>query len=553
MFRRVLSSRLSSRCRIGHETLYRNYATLNTGVIPFRDTQTTIHINNIPKITKRYKTDPGTNTQLEELKTSLNKTLTSKTNWSISDLLAVWTTATLFTLILVGPSVIREMKKSNDQYDLVDYSEDVSILTKQVLDYVHELHEEGEDKNVLVDGAADIVSKVLQTEVVQLSIQGLVVRALQSPEVRESSISLVRHLFKELIEDPDTLTQIIKVLHTAIQDPTIKQSLLNLIVELTHDESIKQSLQQLLVRLGKDPEVIYATQSLLTTSAHKTLQDPEVLDHSMEFAANIVGDDVVQRTSGEALRNAIRFSVTPDVHTLLTSAGIFLVVTSIYVFNTSPTPIPSFIKLHPYNLLQNTKLYLQTFIPSLPSSNTLYHTLILHPMKYSMSLLNNGICNVLTHGNDALLNFIPPSDVEGIIMPYIYPQQIVGVMVQGYDMSLSSVSLFVMEVNKLAKSNYQSLILLWNENMKERFKEYYEYIQSQSNEYYEYIQQQSVQSSTYITNVVYKYYHVLNDQCHKAAGKISKIGNKWSDHFRIYLVAVFHFISLWYYDLMGDE
>ena len=58
-------------------------------------------------------------------------------------------------------------------------------------------------------------------------------------------------------------------------------------------------------------KVMEATQTLLTNSAHKTLNDPEILDHSMEFAADVVGDDVVQRTSGEALWNTISYSIRP--------------------------------------------------------------------------------------------------------------------------------------------------------------------------------------------------------------------------------------------------
>lgn len=62
---------------------------------------------------------------------------------------------------------------------------------------------------------------------------------------------------------------------------------------------------------SRDIQVMTATQILLTESAHKTLNDPEILDHSMEFAADVVGDDVVQRTSGEALWNTISYSFRP--------------------------------------------------------------------------------------------------------------------------------------------------------------------------------------------------------------------------------------------------
>lgn len=48
-------------------------------------------------------------------------------------------------------------------------------------------------------------------------------------------------------------------------------------------------------------------------SAHNALNDPEILDHSMEFATDVVGDDIVQQTSGEALRNTVTYAVGPGV------------------------------------------------------------------------------------------------------------------------------------------------------------------------------------------------------------------------------------------------
>lgn len=61
--------------------------------------------------------------------------------------------------------------------------------------------------------------------------------------------------------------------------------------------------------------MLEATISLLTESAHNALNDPEILDHSMEFATDVVGDDIVQRTSGEALRNTVSYAVGPGVST----------------------------------------------------------------------------------------------------------------------------------------------------------------------------------------------------------------------------------------------
>jgi hypothetical protein len=60
-------------------------------------------------------------------------------------------------------------------------------------------------------------------------------------------------------------------------------------------------------------KVLNAAKELLTESAHKALNDPEILDHSMEFATDVVGDNILQKTSGEALRNTVTYAVRPSL------------------------------------------------------------------------------------------------------------------------------------------------------------------------------------------------------------------------------------------------
>ena len=62
-------------------------------------------------------------------------------------------------------------------------------------------------------------------------------------------------------------------------------------------------------------QILDATRELLTESTHRALNDPEILDHSMEFATDVVGDNVLQRTSGEALRNTVTYAVKPSLST----------------------------------------------------------------------------------------------------------------------------------------------------------------------------------------------------------------------------------------------
>jgi len=72
--------------------------------------------------------------------------------------------------------------------------------------------------------------------------------------------------------------------------------------------------------------VTEAVQKLLTKSVHNTLNDSRVLEHSMEFPTDLVGDDIIQRTLGEALRNTFTYAVQPGL-------VLWGVVTAIVVFS----------------------------------------------------------------------------------------------------------------------------------------------------------------------------------------------------------------------------
>jgi len=93
-------------------------------------------------------------------------------------------------------------------------------------------------------------------------------------------------------------------------------------------------------RLGREQQVQFATQALLVESAHNALNDPEILDHSMEFATDVVGDDVVQQTAGEALYNTMSYAFRPTLSGLLTLLGFGLIFISLTAFRNA-NQIPS--------------------------------------------------------------------------------------------------------------------------------------------------------------------------------------------------------------------
>jgi hypothetical protein len=162
-------------------------------------------------------------------------------------------------------------------------------------------------------GLDSIVSDLIKSPRIQSAVADLVTRVVSSPEFKKATTVLVKELWKDLVEDPTTLAQVIHLLQNVIQDESIKEAAIQLVMEIFNDKEVLDELVNLLEKLSQEKEVLTATQALLVESAHNALNDPEILDHSMEFATDVVGDDVVQQTAGEALYNTFSYAVRPTL------------------------------------------------------------------------------------------------------------------------------------------------------------------------------------------------------------------------------------------------
>jgi hypothetical protein len=97
------------------------------------------------------------------------------------------------------------------------------------------------------------------------------------------------------------------------------------------EPEVRDALIRTIESLGDDPAVRAAVIQLLTDATHATLNDPEILDHSMEFATDVVGDDIVQQTAGDALRKSFKHAVLRPVSAVfLTAMGVGLIIFSIF-------------------------------------------------------------------------------------------------------------------------------------------------------------------------------------------------------------------------------
>jgi len=200
---------------------------------------------------------------INESSGNIGQQIQNALQWRLSDLMGVWGAGLLFFGIIISPYVIKEMKNSSEDYEMDGFSDDdMMALTQQVLESLKESegltsnkNEDNESSNVVIDTSSDIISRVLQTDMVQDALIQLSVKIIQSPEVLQAAKILVKNLFQDLVNDPETLVQIVELLNKAILDETVKKAVVELILQLTADEEVNCAVTKMVVALGEEEEV----------------------------------------------------------------------------------------------------------------------------------------------------------------------------------------------------------------------------------------------------------------------------------------------------------
>ncbi|KAG7357786.1 hypothetical protein IV203_014373 [Nitzschia inconspicua] len=256
----------------------------------------------------------------------------------LQDLGTLYGIVLLVFLIVTTPFVARRMRGSdgNNEPD-VNPEDPVMDLVKMFREEFLAKQFGGEDGNSAsaAMGLDRIVADLLKSPQVQDAVSDLVAYVIASTQFKTACNVLLKELLKDLLDDPDTLKQVVHLLQHAIVDDKIKEAAIQLVTEVFGDDRVLDELVTLVQRLGMEQQVQQATQALLVESAHNALNDPEILDHSMEFATDVVGDDVVQQTAGEALYNTLSYAIRPTLSVLLTFLGIGLIALSVSAFRSA--------------------------------------------------------------------------------------------------------------------------------------------------------------------------------------------------------------------------
>ncbi len=161
----------------------------------------------------------------------------------------------------------RQIKKSPHEYTEVEVEDDVyhqiqelsseveGEITKKILG--EELSQKilvgGRQK--AVENTSSLFSDVLRSDALQNAVSSLLTSIVNSASFQGACRKLIKNLWDDLINDPETTAQVIALLNTAIRDERIKNSFKELVLGLLEDEDVKRELTGLVVKLGEEKQV----------------------------------------------------------------------------------------------------------------------------------------------------------------------------------------------------------------------------------------------------------------------------------------------------------
>lgn len=204
--------------------------------------------------------EPG---RLSSIVRSVGPTLRKVTEWNLGDLVSVYAIVLLIMLIIFSPYVIAQMKKSArteygdiDEYDPVAHAE--KIVRYELFGNEQEEKEQDEDARDgrrSIDNTVDMAADVLKSKALQEAIASLITRVLESVQFQNACQTLLKNLWNDLVNDPETTAQVVQLLNNAIQNKEIQRSVRRLVLQLIQDKEVYDELTRLLVRLGQEEEV----------------------------------------------------------------------------------------------------------------------------------------------------------------------------------------------------------------------------------------------------------------------------------------------------------
>lgn len=143
----------------------------------------------------------------------------------------------------------------------------------------------------------------------QAAVMSLALYVLQHPETLAETQVLAKKLVKAVLDSPETVEQVTDMALQVMANARFRQGVSELVTALGQSEEVFAAVSDLSSRVIQDPDVQETLTAMLSASSHKVLEDEQIFDHSKEFVAQVMGDDAVQRSGGDALWITVRHAL----------------------------------------------------------------------------------------------------------------------------------------------------------------------------------------------------------------------------------------------------
>ncbi|CAI5710600.1 unnamed protein product [Hyaloperonospora brassicae] len=167
------------------------------------------------------------------------------------------------------------------------------------------------DPNVLAQ-ASQFLQRLAAMESTRTAVQTLVVRTLADPMTRVQVAEVSKWTVAAVLEDPNTLRQVVALFRSTVADAQAKESLLLLMQQLMQDEQTRANVARLLAHTLLQDPVQQNVSKTLGDAVHQVLSRGDIQDHAKEFVSSVVRDQTVQVQSGEAMWSTFMYALTPN-------------------------------------------------------------------------------------------------------------------------------------------------------------------------------------------------------------------------------------------------
>lgn len=169
-------------------------------------------------------------------------------------------------------------------------------------------HEILHDPNV-ADAATTLTKDVLVQQGTKEAALDLVTWIVEKDVSRDVVRSLLKNVVMDLAQDDDVVQRLAELVAAALGREAAKNATVLLGAELLDDDRTLDAAKRLAIRLLEREDSRAALTDAFAAAAHRALDDDDVRDHASRAVRDALSDRKVQKTAGDALWNAYKYSI----------------------------------------------------------------------------------------------------------------------------------------------------------------------------------------------------------------------------------------------------